>query len=91
MRDGRQLSSEASRKVIDFLDVALNLNNGTYSSCTLGNNKPFYIHRGSNHPPMLVKNIPAAASECVSGISSGGSQFMVVQVDALPGNFGMSG
>ena len=42
-------------KIVDYLDVTLNLLNNTYKPFSKPNNKMNYIHRESNHSPSIIK------------------------------------
>ena len=44
-------------QVVDFLDVTLNLSTGLYQPYQKSNNKINYIHRDSNHPTPIIKNL----------------------------------
>ena len=55
---GLKITIEANKKTIDFLDVTLDLNEGSYEPYTKPNNTPLYVHRESNHPPSIIQNIP---------------------------------
>ena len=43
-------------KIVDYLDVTLNLSDGSYKPFHKPNNEINYIHRESNHPPSLQNN-----------------------------------
>ena len=45
-------------KIIDYLDVTLNLFNNTYKPFSKPNNEINYIHKESNHPPSINKQVP---------------------------------
>ena len=68
--NGLQITIEASSKIVDFLDFTLNLNDGTYKPYMKPNNRPLYVHKESNHPPGILKNIPLATNRRISSISS---------------------
>jgi hypothetical protein len=55
---------------VDFLDVTLDLSSGTFKPYMKPNNIPSYVHRDSNHPPAITKNIPLAVNRRLSAISS---------------------
>ena len=52
------------------MDVTLNLNKGTHEPYNKPNNVPLYVHKASNHPPSILKNIPLAINRRLSEISS---------------------
>ena len=43
---------------VDFLDVSLDLRTGKYSPFRKPNDTPLYIHCKSNHPPIIIKQLP---------------------------------
>ena len=45
-------------KVVNYLDVTFNLNDGTYRPYQKTDNIIQYIHVESNHPPNIIKQIP---------------------------------
>ena len=45
-------------KVVNYLDVTFNLSDGTYKPYTKPNNEIKYIHKNSNHPPSVIRQIP---------------------------------
>ena len=57
-------------KRVQFLDVLLDLENNCYQPYHKNNNKLSYVHSGSNHPRMVLNNIPAAINRRLSFISS---------------------
>ena len=44
--------------VFKYLDVTINLNDGTYKPYTKPSNEIKYIHKESNHPPSAIWQIP---------------------------------
>ena len=64
-----KIAIEANKKKINFLDVTVDLNKGTYQPYTKQNNNTQYVHRQSNHPPAILKNIPEAINKRLSNIS----------------------
>ena len=45
-------------KIVNYLDVTFNLNNGTYQPFQKPDNIIQYIYVKSNHPPNMIKPIP---------------------------------
>jgi Holliday junction resolvase RusA-like endonuclease len=64
------ITIEVNLKVVNFLDVTLDLNSGLYKPYMKPNNTPIYINRKSNHPPGIIKNIPAAVNRRLNSISA---------------------
>ena len=57
-------------KVVDYLDVTMNLNNGTYRPYHKPNSDIMYIHSESNHPPAVIKQLPLSIESRLRTISS---------------------
>ena len=67
-----QLSTvcETNLKIVNFLDVTLDLTTGKYKPYNKPGNIPLYINIKSNHPPNIVKNLPESISRCINKLSS---------------------
>ena len=59
----------------DFLDVTLNLKSGKYWPYHKSNDQPLYINAGSNHPPMIKKQLPSMLSKRLSELSCNREEF----------------
>ena len=68
--NGLKITIEANKKVIDFLDVTLDLQKGEHRPFMKPGNKPQYIHTKSNHPPNIIKAVPEGINKRLSQISS---------------------
>ena len=55
---------------MDHLGVTLNLLDGTYKSCQNPENTLHYIHKESNRPPSIIKQIPITIKTRLSNHSS---------------------
>ena len=60
---------EMNLKVVNFLDITLDLNSGVFKPYMKPNNSPQYINKKSNHPPAIIKSIPEAVNKRLSSIS----------------------
>ena len=60
------ITIEANKKVVNFLDVTLDLNTGLYKPYMKPNDTPVYVNKYSNHPPSILKNIPSAVNKRLS-------------------------
>ena len=70
-----------NKKVVQFLDVELNLEKDCYRPYLKENDVPLYVHCDSNHPPAVTKNIPLAVNKRLSALSSSEDMFQsVVQI-----------
>ena len=65
-----KITFDVNHKIVNFLDVTFDLNSGTYKPYMKPNNPPLYSNKGSNHPPSIIKNLPAAVNLRLSSISS---------------------
>ena len=63
---GFRIDIKTNLKDVDFLDVTLNLQNGTYCPYKKPNDKLLYIHSSSNHPTQIIKQLPNSISEKLS-------------------------
>lgn len=69
-KHGLRITIEANKKVVNFLDVTLDLNRSSFRPYSKPGNTPQYVHSKSNHPPSIIKNIPEAINRRLSEISS---------------------
>ena len=67
---GLEITIDANKKIVHFLDVTFDLTDGSYKPYMKPNNKLSYVHQQSNHPPALLKNIPLNINKRLSNISS---------------------
>ena len=67
---GFSLEIETNLQEVNFLDVTLNLRNGTYRPYKKPNDKLLYIHTSSNHPPNVLMQIPISIKQRLSNNSS---------------------
>ena len=57
-------------KIVNYLDITFNLNDGTYRPYQKPDNIIQDIHVESNHPPNIIKQIPKAIEKLLSQLSS---------------------
>lgn len=69
-RNKLKITVEANMKIINFLDVTLDLNTGYHMPFTKPNHIPKYVNCKSNHPPNILKNIPISINKRLSELSS---------------------
>ena len=72
---------QTNLKDVDFLDVTLNLQNGTYHPYKKPNDKLLYIHSLLNHPPQITKHLPNSISERLLKNSSNQKNFNTAKVE----------
>ena len=61
-----QITAEANKKVLDFLDITLDLRTAIYKPYKKPNSNLTYIHKQSNHPPSIIKNLPKSINKRLS-------------------------
>ena len=69
------ITSETNLKIVNFLDVTLNLNIETHEPYNKPNNNPLYINMSSTHPPNIIKNLPENIQKRISKLSSSTRSF----------------
>ena len=67
---GFAIKVETNLKIVDFLDITFNLNNGTYRPYKKPNYLLSYINKFSNHPPQIINQLPKTINDCLSRNSS---------------------
>ena len=65
-----KITVEANLTIVNFLDVTLDLKSGKHLPYTKEGNIPLYVHKQSNHPPSILRNIPESIHKRLSEISS---------------------
>ena len=58
MEYGLDIIIQCNMKIVNYLDVTFNLNDGTYKPYTKPNNEIKYTHKDSNYPPSFIWQIP---------------------------------
>ena len=64
------ITSNTNLKILNFLDVTLNLSTGKYQPYNKQCNDALYITVNSNHPPMITKNLPDSISKRINKLPS---------------------
>ena len=67
---GLDIIIQTNMKVVNFLDVTLNLNDAIYRPYHKPDNETNYVHVKSNHPPCIIKQIPLAIEKRLSNLSA---------------------
>ena len=57
-------------KITNYLDITLNLKDGSYRPYKKPNQETNYIHIDSDHPPSIIKQIPRSVEKRLSILSS---------------------
>ena len=50
---GFSIKVEANHKIVNYLDITLNLETGLFKPYSKPNNTVHYVHQKSNHPPSV--------------------------------------
>ena len=66
---GVRITISTNQRTVDFLDVTFDLASGRYHPYRKPNDAPRYINTKSNHPPNILRNLPAMINRRVSDIS----------------------
>ena len=74
-KNGLEITIEANKKTIDFLDVSLDLSTQKYHPYLKPGNTPIYINSKSNHPPAVKKAVPKGINKRLCDISSDETEF----------------
>ena len=64
------ITIEANKKRVEFLDVYFDLEKDEYGPYMKPNGEPIYVHAKSNHPPKILENIPKGINKRLSTISA---------------------
>ena len=62
-------------KSVDFLDVRMHLETGEYEPYRKPGPPTIYVNKDSNHPPVIIRNLPAMIEKRVSGLCSSQEMF----------------
>ena len=55
---------------VDFLDITMDLETGTFKPFRKAGDRPLYVSAHSNHPPQILKNIPTGIEQRLSDNSA---------------------
>ena len=67
---GLDIIINCNMKIVNYLDVTLNLNDGSYRPYKKPNEETNYIHVNSDHPPSILKQLPKSIEKRLSFLSS---------------------
>ena len=67
---GLEIVAESNLRIVNYLDVTLKLNDGSFRPCDKPDDIIQYINKESNHPPNLIKHLPAYIEKRLSNNSS---------------------
>ena len=72
---GLKITIETNQKVVNYLDITLNLLTEKYYPYRKPGNTPLYVNARSNHPPSILKQLPKAISKRISDLSCSKKEF----------------
>ena len=67
---GFRIKISSNIKIVNFLDVTLDLSNNAYKPFIKTNQNPTYINVNSNHPKNIIKQIPKAVNLRIGKLSA---------------------
>ena len=67
---GLKLEVKTNLTVVDYLDITLDLNTGLHAPYMKPNDIKNYVHKLSNHPPAVLRNIPKNINDRLCKLSS---------------------
>ena len=67
---GLKITLDTDLTVVNFLDITLDLHGEKFYPYRKPNDFPMYIHKQSNHPPHVAKQLPVGIGKRLSEISS---------------------
>ena len=67
---GLDIIIQCNLKIVDYLDLTFNLNDGSYRPYRKPDDETCYIHVDSDHPPNIIKQVPLAVERRLSELSS---------------------
>ena len=72
---GFQITIDTNLKTTDFMDAQFDLEKDSYYPCKKPNDTPIYVHRGSNHPLNILKQLPQMTAKRLSDLSCNEEEF----------------
>ena len=72
---GLKITIESNLKIVNYLDITLDLSNGKYYPYRKHGNPPQYVNAKSNHPPQIIKQLPASISKRIARLSCDEAEF----------------
>ena len=69
-KNGLTITIETGMKIVDFLDITLDLAKENYKPYKKPNSELLYVNNKSNHPQSVLKHIPNSVNQRLINISS---------------------
>ena len=70
-----KITAEGGTKVVDYLDIVMDLSKGSYCPYVKPNTTTLYVSTESNHPKSVIDTIPKGVSKRLSRNSSSAEEF----------------
>ena len=67
---GLEIVAESNFRIVNYLDVILNFNNGSFKPYHKPDDIAQYLNKKSNHPPSIINHLPASIEKRLSNNSS---------------------
>ena len=68
-KNGLSITTNVNKRVVNFLDLTLDLNSASYYIYVKEGHIPLYVHKLSNHPQNVIENIPKGVEKRLSNLS----------------------
>ena len=78
---GLKITLDTNLTIVNFLDITLDLHNDKFFPYRKPNDFPVYIHKESNHPPHVAKQLPISINKRLNNISSDKESFETFKGD----------
>ena len=65
-----KITAEANLHVVNFLEVTFDLTTGKHKPYVKPNDTPLFIHKHSDHPPSILRQLPTSINKRISTLSS---------------------
>ena len=65
-----KITIQRNLKSMDYLDETFNITDSSYRPFNKANNEINYVHKQSNHPPSITKQLPLSVERRLSKLSS---------------------
>ena len=69
------ITATANMKIVNFLDITLDLTNEKFKPYRKPNDDTLYINSHSNHPPSIIKQLPKSISHRISSLAADQTTF----------------
>ena len=74
-KHGLNITIQTNQKIVDYLDVTFDLNNGSFRPYRKPNNEPIYINVQSNQPPSIIRQTPISINQRITDLSCNAEEF----------------